>query len=294
MRGTNDIKRRSEKTIMNIIITGGRGFVGSHLVDYVISKGHNVLVIDNESAPPVGNKNKDADYFKECVSAIKYASSFEPDAVVHLGEYSRVEASFTNSLFAMKNISGNLPYVLDLCRQTNCKLIYAGSSTKFGDAVSPYSIAKAANTEIVKQYCDMFELDYAITYFYNAYGLGERPEGEYSTVIEKFIQAKLNSESVTVNGDGEQFRNFTHIDDIISGLYAVIIKGQGDGFGIGSDESFTINQVVNMAGLEKTHILNTPGNRSIADLNTSKTKQIGWSANKSLADYIHQRIALHN
>ena len=100
---------------MNIIVTGGRGFIGSHFVNYAINNGHNVLVVDNESAPPVGDKNSKASYFKKCVSGMEPAMAFEPDVLIHLGEYSRVEASFDNSFFAMNNIVGNISHILVNC-----------------------------------------------------------------------------------------------------------------------------------------------------------------------------------
>tara|TARA_R110002126_G_scaffold289307_2_gene443994 strand:+ start:343 stop:1185 length:843 start_codon:yes stop_codon:yes gene_type:complete len=278
---------------MRILITGGRGFIGSHFVNYAISNGHSVLVVDNESAPPVGEKNSKASYFKKCVSGMEPAKAFEPDVLIHLGEYSRVEASFDNSFFAMNNIVGNISHILEFCKVNKCKLIYAGSSTKFGDALSPYSVSKTANTEIVKQCCELFGIDYAITYFYNAYGLGERASGEYSTVIEKFIQAKLSGEPVVVNGTGSQCRNFTHVDDIVSGLYSVMMSGSGDGYGIGSDQSLSINEVIKLIGLNPSYSESTKGNRTIADLNVEKTKKLGWEAKHSLKSYINNRLALH-
>ena len=278
---------------MKIIVTGGRGFIGSHFVNHAINNGHDVLVVDNEYAPPVGEKNNKASYFKKCVSGMFPTKAFDPDIVVHLGEYSRVEASFDNSLFAMNNIIGNISQVLDFCKVNKCKLVYAGSSTKFGDAISPYSLSKAANTDLVKKYCDLFDIDYAITYFYNAYGLGERSEGEYSTVIEKFIQAKINDLTVTVNGTGEQLRNFTHVDDIVNGLYLAAINGKGDGYGIGSDQCYSINDIIRMIGLKYKNSENTKGNRNSAKLDTEKTKKLGWTAKKSLNDYIKKRIDLH-
>jgi len=275
---------------MKVLVTGGRGFVGHSLVESLVTTSLDLLVVlDNDSTGMQRPKLSGVTYIDDCVSQINLCD-YRADVVVHLGEYSRVQQSYDMPLKALTNITSTLPFVLEYCRQHGSKLIYAGSSTKYGNADSPYSIAKALNTEMVQSYCAMFNMPYAITYFYNAYGSGECDTGTYATVVAKFLKAKLEGTAVNIYGTGKQLRNFTHIDDIVSGISAVIKNGNGDGFGIGADQSFSIIELADMIGIDYQLIPDVAGNRTQATLNTEKTKQLGWKPINNLPEYIAQWI----
>ena len=180
--------------------------------------------------------------------------------------------------------------MLEFWRKHSGKLIYAGSSTKFGDGglgrdQSPYAWTKATNTELVRNYSIWYGLPHAITYFYNVYGPGER-SGVYGTVIEIFRQKRLASEPLAVNAPGTQKRNFTHIDDITNGLMLVGEDGIGDDFGIGDEQAYSILEVAQMFGGEIVMKGAGAGNRMSSDIDTSKTRALGWSSKRKLADYI--------
>ena len=150
---------------------------------------------------------------------------------------------------------------------------------------SPYAWTKASNTELVRNYSIWYGLSHAITYFYNVYGPGERA-GAYGTVIEIFRQKRRAGEPLTVNAPGTQKRNFTHVDDIIDGLILVGGDGTGDDFGIGNEEAYSILEVAQMFGGDIIMKPATQGNRMTADIDTSKTRSLGWSSGKRLVDYI--------
>ncbi|MGH7393619.1 MAG: NAD-dependent epimerase/dehydratase family protein, partial [Candidatus Rokuibacteriota bacterium] len=166
-----------------------------------------------------------------------------PDLLYHLGEYSRVEISLTEPALVWDlNVAGTFG-VLEFWRKRKPKLIYAGSSTKFADGglgrdQSPYAFTKATNSELVRNYSTWYGISYAITYFYNVYGPGER-SGKYGTVTEIFRQHYLNGTPLPVNTPGTQRRIFTYIDDIVDGLVLVGEKGEGDEFGLGADVSYS-------------------------------------------------------
>lgn len=273
---------------MKIIITGGRGFIGHNLA-LLLSKEHDVHVVDNEIAPPVAEKIKNVNYRKLCVSKLSLLG-IKADVIYHLGEYSRVEKSYDNPLKSMTNIISTIPYVLDYCAKNNAKLIYSGSSTKFGNSKSPYSVSKALNCELINWYCKTFSVDYAICYFYNAYGDNERHSGEFSTVVSKFIKSKTLGEPVIVTGDGSQRRNFTHVSDICRGLKIVLENGYGDGHCIGSDKSYSINDLVNLVGVEHTYTDKGKGNRDHATINTDKMNLLGWKPQCDLEQYIKEKL----
>jgi len=187
---------------------------------------------------------------------------------------------------------------LQFVRKAGCKILYAGSSTKFGDgglgrSASPYAWTKATNTELVMNYGNWFNVPYAITYFYNVYGEREIQTGKYATLIALFKEKMKQGEPLTIVSPGTQKRNFTHIDDIVDGLVLVGESGYGDEFGIGSPEAFTVLEVAGLFGGEIQMLPERKGNRMTADVMTDKTQALGWSPKRKLADYI-ERLRISN
>jgi len=277
---------------MKILVTGGAGFVGSHLCEALASKQiYEVYSLDNYSTGSLDNHVDNVNYIEGSTSEIDQLIKFNPDLIFHLGEYSRVEQSF-NDLDAIfdSNVKGTTR-VLDFCIKTKAKLVYAGSSTKFGDNglgsnQSPYAFTKAKNTELVQNYSDWFGLDYAITYFYNVFGGREIRTGQYATVIGIFKNNYINKKINQVVSPGTQLRNFTHIDDIVRGLIAVGLRGNGDGFGIGNPKSYSIFDIAKMFSVEYEMLPERKGNRMSGALMVEKTLELGVKAEIDLEDHI--------
>jgi UDP-glucose 4-epimerase len=273
-----------------IVVTGGAGFVGSRLCARLIKDGHRVISLDNYFTGSKDNHVAGVEYREGHTKNIDKLVPETPDLIYHLGEYSRVEVSLAEPAVVWDlNVVGTFA-VFEFWRKHTCKLVYAGSSTKFGDGglgrdQSPYAFTKAMNTELVRDYAAWYGLSYATTYFYNVYGPGER-EGKYGTVIEIFRQKMLRGEPLTVNAPGTQKRNFTHIDDIIDGLLLVGERGEGDEFGLGAEESYSILEVANLFGGPVEMRPEVAGNRKDAVLDTSKSRALGWSPTRKLKDYI--------
>jgi UDP-glucose 4-epimerase len=275
-----------------ILVTGGAGFIGTNLCKRLVQEGHKVISLDNYFTGNRENHVPSVDYREGHTKDIEKHVPETPDLVYHLGEYSRVEKSLEEPALVWDlNIAGTFG-VLEFWRKRGCKLIYAGSSTKFGDGglgrdQSPYAWTKATNTELVRNYGMWYGLPYAITYFYNVYGPGER-SGAYGTVIEIFRKKNQAGEPLAVTAPGTQKRNFTHIDDIIDGLIAVGAEGLGDDFGIGNEQSYSILEIAKMFGGEIVMKPAVQGNRMTSDIDTSKTQSLGWSPKKKLVDYIEE------
>jgi UDP-glucose 4-epimerase len=273
-----------------ILIIGGAGFVGSNLCK-ALSKNNYVQSLDNYFTGSLKNHYENVDYIKGDSKNIFELINTIPDLIFHLGEYSRVEQSFNDLDKVWEfNTQGTFE-VCKFAKQTNAKLIYSGSSTKFqegsiGKYSSPYAFSKAQNTEFIKAFDSWYELNYAITYFYNVYGSNEIQEGKYATLIGLFTNLKSKKKPLTVVKPGNQRRNFTHVDDIVNGLILVGEFGSGDGYGIGADESYTVSEVAEFFGGEINFLEERKGNRISAKLNVEKTKQIGWKSKKRLIDYI--------
>lgn len=281
------------------LVTGGAGFIGSHLCGRLVAEGYKVISLDNYFTGSRDNHLAGVEYREGHTKNIEELIPETPDIIFHLGEYSRVEVSLKEPALVWDLNKDGTFGVVEFWRRKNqvaeCKLVYAGSSTKFGDGglgrvQSPYAWTKASNTELVQNYAAWYSLPYAITYFYNVYGPGERV-GKYGTVIEIFKQKFLKKEPLPVTAPGTQKRNFTHIDDIVDGLMLVGEKGSGDEFGLGAKESFSILEVAKMFGSPVSMQPEMQGNRMEATLDTTKSAALGWSAKRILSEYIKVIIA---
>ncbi len=187
--------------------------------------------------------------------------------------------------------------VVEFWKKKKCKLVYAGSSTKFGDAglarkTSPYASTKAKNSEFVKETGERENLPYAITYFYNVYGPGERG-GIYGTVIEAFKQMYSSGVPFSIVSPGTQVRNFTHVHDIVDALILVGEKGEGDEYGLGNERGYTILDVAKLFGGETVMLPPRAANRMTAGLDTTKIAALGWKPSRSLENYISEFTRTH-
>lgn len=277
-----------------IVVTGGAGFIGSHLCEMLVSLGHRVISLDNYFAGSPANHVSGVDYRTGHTKDIEALIPETPDLVYHLGEYSRVEISFSEPATVWDLNSTGTAAVLEFCRKRKAKIVYAGSSTKFGDGglgrtQSPYAWSKASNTELVKNYGDWYGVPYAVAYFYNVYGPRERAD-KYGTLIEMFMQKAKAGEKLTVVSPGTQKRNFTHVHDIVSGLVLIGERGEGDDYGIGHDHAYSVLEVAEMFGREIEMLPARPGNRMDSSIDTSKVRALGWEPMHDLAHYIKTSI----
>lgn len=278
-----------------ILVTGGAGFIGSHLCARLVQDGNRVISLDNYFTGSVDNHVAGVDYREGHTKDIERHVPETPDIVYHLGEYSRVEKSFEDVERVWDLNQYGTFAVLEFARRRASKLVYAGSSTKFGDNglgrdQSPYAWSKASMTDLVKNYGEWFNLDYAITYFYNVYGPGERSDA-MGTVVAIFKEQYRKGLPLGVVAPGTQKRIFTHIDDIVDGLIAVGERGSGDGYGIGGDDTLSIIDLARLFGVEIMMLPPRQGNRAVAAIDTSQTRALGWSPKHSLASDISDFIA---
>lgn len=280
-----------------ILVTGGAGFVGSHLCERLVRDGHRVISLDNYFAGSKDNHVDGVEYLEGHTKDIEKHIQENIDLIYHLGEYSRVYASIEEPEKVWDlNMDGTFA-VLEFWKKQKCKLVYAGSSTKSvgdrGDGVTgrnlaPYTWCKAANTELVTNYGRWYELPYAITYFYNVYGPRERSIEDYGTVVETFRRRSAEGKPMQVREPGTQERAFTHVFDTVDGIVLVGEKGEGDEFGIGVDEKYTLLHVAEMFGGEIEMLPPTPTTRSKAEVDSSKTRALGWKPKWHLRDYINE------
>lgn len=284
-----------------VVVTGGAGFVGSHLCEELKNNFPKceVYSIDNYSSGSTDNHIDGVNYFRANTTEIAEIISFNPSHIFHLGEYSRVEASFKDIDTVFESNMNSIYSILKFVKKTNAKLIYSGSSTKYGDNglnknTNPYAWTKSTNTELIKNYASWFNIDYAISYFYNVYGGREISNGNYATVVGIFKKQYLENKPLGVVLPGSQKRNFTHIEDIISALILIGLEGFGDEYGIGAEEEISVEELAKLFNKEIAFLPERKGNRLAAELKTKKTKSLGWTQSKKIKEHIKEFINENN
>lgn len=275
-----------------VVVTGGAGHVGSHLVELLVADPRNrVISLDNYSTGRVENHVAGAEYRRGDTKDIAACIPETPELLFHLGEYARVNASFSEPAKVYEfNVAGTFA-VTELCRARGVgKLVYAASSTKFaiegdGRHQSPYAFAKATNVDLIMDYGRWYSLPFAICYFYNAFGPREVGEGKYATLIAKFEQLTRRGAALPVHAPGTQRRAFTHVNDLARGIALVGEAGAGDGYALRAENSYSVIDVAKAFGGPIEMVNESPG-RSDVDNDPIKARELGWRPTIDVMDYI--------
>jgi UDP-glucose 4-epimerase len=275
----------------NILVTGGAGFVGTNLVKQLKVLGYNITVIDNLSFGKESNYIDGVTYIKDHTKNIFELNLPKLDLIFHLGEYSKITPSYEeiDTVFDL-NIKGSFN-ILEYARANNIPIVYAASSTRLameGDGHSPYSFFKSLIVQLIKNYSVWYGLKYSICYFYNVYGpLQDTCDSGWETVISIFEKQLKAGKPLTIVGDGTQCRDFTHVDDIVSGLILASKKLQNDEYQLGSGVVYSILDVAKMFSDNIKFVPERAGDRkySKADIEYTYNK-LGWKPKHQLINWI--------
>ena len=252
---------------MKAIVTGGAGFIGSHLVDALIEKGFEVVVIDNLSTGKKENINPKAFFYQEDIRDLKKIKPIfnKIDYVFHLAARPRVPYSVEFPQEAhMNNALGTL-HVLIAARDAGAKkVIFSSSSSVYGDQEklplheemfpapkSPYAFQKLIGEKYCRLFYELYGLPSVCLRYFNVYGPRISFDGSYVLVIGKFLQQMMNNEPLTIEGDGKQTRDFTHVKDVIAAniLAAESDKVEkGEVINIGANNNHSINKIAELIG----------------------------------------------
>jgi UDP-glucose 4-epimerase len=280
---------------VNILVTGGLGFIGSHLVDSLLDTDNNITVMDD-----LRSESSDKKYIRESVdywiddirniSSSKYKSK-QFDIIYHLGALARIQPSFKNPVEYISINSMGTALVCERAREMNAKIVYAGSSSAYGGPMlNPYSFAKYEGEKICEMYSKVYNLSTVTARFFNVYGDRQPIIGPYATVVGIFEQKYLKKEPLTIIGTGEQRRDFTHVSDIVSGLVALgKDRWSSEIFNLGSGKNYSINELAKMFGGETVFLDPRPGESrvTLADY-TSMKRKTGWNPKINLESYIKE------
>ena len=287
-----------------ILVTGGAGYVGSNLIKSLIVDNNisEIVSLDNYFSGFESNHHSSGKLTYINGNTWDVFEIFEQndfDIIFHFGEYSRIVHSFEDFEFVEKSIVRGTLEILKFCLLNNSKLIYSASSSKFGnngkdENLSPYAFFKAKNVELIKNFKQWFGLNYEICYFFNVYGRNHIRSGKYATVIAIFESQYLNNTPLTVVGDGEQSRDFTHIDDVCSGILNVSGMNINREYYLRYGQNFRIIDVANRFNMSLDFIDERPGERFTSEYFESDTERLlNWKAEINLYEYIEEFILSH-
>ena len=295
---------------MRALVTGGAGFIGSNIVDELIKLGHQVVVIDNESATENDRFywNKKAENYKYDICEYeKIEPLFEGiDWVFHLAAQSRIQPAIKNPVRTVNVNCIGTTNILQCSRKHNVKkVIYSSTSAYYGlknepplkedmerDCLNPYSVTKVSAEDICKMYSDLFGLKTAIFRYFNVYGERQPTKGQYAPVVGLFKKQKEDGNPMTIVGDGLQTRDYTHISDVVKAnlLAAESDKvGNGEVFNVGTGKNYSVLDLVEMIEGEYTFIPPRLGEsrHTLADI--SKIKDIlNWEPEVSLEKWLEE------
>jgi len=281
---------------LKALVTGGAGFIGSHLVNKLISESYSVDVIDNYSTGIEENKNSKAHYIKMDIRD-DLSRLGEYDIIFHLAALARIQPSFKNPFETIDVNMNGTANICKLARKINAKVVYAGSSSFYaGPYLSPYSFSKWQGEEICKMFNKVYGLNVAIARFFNVFGKGQPDSGPYATIVGIFEKQYINGNQLTITGDGEQRRDFTHVSDIVSGL---ILMGKdfwnAEIFNLGTGINYSINELALMYPCKSKYISKRPGEarETLADISFS-VKELGYSPSRDLKDYVMNWLEKNN
>ena len=277
-----------------ILVTGGCGFVGHALTLELINRGYEVDVIDNLS---IGKEAKIPEGCNFLGGDVRSIDNFQDKPylyVFHLAALSRIQPSFKSPYTTFSvNLDGTKE-VVRYVKKNRSKLIYSGSSSKHSNPeLSPYAMTKHMGEEWIKMEKRIFGLDAEIVRFYNVYGPGELVDSHMAAVIGLWRSQIKNNQPVTIVGDGNQRRDFTHINDIVDGLIRVAESDEkhDDAWELGTGKNYSINEVADLFvkkfGCEKYFVSEQEGNyRETIRINDSAIERLGWKPVDKLEEYI--------
>lgn len=274
-----------------VLVTGGAGFVGSHLVDLLIDKSYDVDIWDSLTTGKEENINPKANFHELdcCYGVAPNLHSY--DVIFHLAGEARIQPSFDHpQLTFQSNIMGT-ENVLETAAKSKAKVVYAGSSTFYSGAhLNPYAFTKWVGEETCKLFNHVYKIPVSIARFFNVYGPRQLDSGVYSTVVGIFERQRKNGEPLTITGDGTQRRDFTHVSDIVNGLYAMSLDDwRGEVFNLGTGRNYSINELASLfkSGHPFKYLSARPGEaeETLADIEFTKEK-LCWEPQVDLAEYV--------
>jgi UDP-glucose 4-epimerase len=281
-----------------VLVTGGAGFIGYALSSELLKRGYEVDVVDNLSIGKEAKIHPFVNFLGGDVRAMDNIKDKSYDYIFHLAALSRIQPSFKNPNLAFScNVKGTKK-VVEYAHKNGCKLIYAGSSSRHHNPMlSPYALTKHMGEEWIQMFKEVYGLNAEIARFYNVYGPGEMVGSDMAAVIGIWRYAISKNEPILIHGDGEQRRDFTHVDDIVDGLIRIADSDEKheDAWELGTGCNYSLNELADMLDYpNRKYVDDVKGNyRKTLRLNNDAVERLGWQPTDKLKSYIDE-IKLRN
>jgi UDP-glucose 4-epimerase len=298
---------------MKSLVTGGAGFIGSHIVDKLVDLGYSVTVIDNESSNVHEHfyHNSEAEYHRVDIADYELTKDLYKgvDYVFHCAAESRIQPTILNPLGAVRtNVLGTAT-VLQASREHGIKkVIYSSTSSGYGlkndpplnenmldDCLNPYSVSKVSGEKLCKMYHDLFGLKTVIFRYFNVYGPREPLKGPYAPVVGLFLRQFREGKQLTIVPDGTQRRDFTHVDDVVSAnMLAMTVDHDryGEVFNVGTGTNHSVLELAAMISENTVMVEPRRGEAYITLADNRKINEIlGWTPMKKIDDYVREELS---
>jgi UDP-glucose 4-epimerase len=298
---------------MKAIVTGGCGFIGSHIVDRLVNDGHEVTVVDNLSAEcnETFFYNDNAKYIEADISDPKLHDLLDKDTdwIFHLAAESRIQPTLENPLLACQvNVLGTCN-LLEFARNNQVsRFVYSSTSAGYGlkneiplqetmdrDCLNPYSVTKLAGEDLCRIYYDLFSVPTVCFRYFNIYGDRQPLRGQYAPVVGLFMEMNQAGESMSIVGDGLQRRDFTHVNDAVQANILAATTDNTDAFGevfnVGTGKNHSIVELAEMIGGPYHHIEERPGEarHTLAD-NTKLRTMLNWEPTIKIQEWLNESL----
>jgi UDP-glucose 4-epimerase len=295
---------------MKSLVTGGAGFIGSNLVDRLLKLGHEVVVIDNEysDAHEQFYWNPKAQNYKYDIRDYENTRQLYDgvDYVFHIAAEARIQPAILNPIEAVSINSVGTCTVLQCAREAGVKrVVYSSTSSGYGmnqspnvetqsdDCLNPYSVSKVNGEKLCKMYTSLYGLPTILFRYFNVYGERQPLKGQYAPVVGIFLRQRAVGEPLTIVGDGNQRRDFTHVRDVVqANILAATKEVDSDVFGqlynVGTGNNYSINQIARMISDNTINIAPRPGESRVTLANNQKLRRtFGWEPTIKLDDWIN-------
>ena len=293
---------------MKHVVVGGAGFIGSNLVDYLIEKNHEVLIIDNFSTGKKENihskaivHNLDMSNVENCPELINIMKG--ADTVFLLAARARVQPSIINPMDYEQNNTIGVLNILKCSNEAGVRrLVYSASSSAYGDSeviplketlpvnpLSPYGAQKFYGEILCRMFAQVYDIETVSLRYFNVYGEKQNIDGAYALVMGIFAHQRLNGKPMTIRGDGEQKRDFTYVGDVVNAnILASQSKkvGKGEVINIGNGDNRSINQIADMIGGDRINIEPVLEPKETLADNSLAKELLGWEPKQVIEDWI--------
>jgi UDP-glucose 4-epimerase len=289
------------------LVTGGAGFIGSNMVDFLIDHGYNVVIVDNLTTGKKENLNSKAEFYnidlyKENINDLL----IDIDYVIHMAAIPNVQQSIDQPLYTTEhNLSATVRLLNSIRKFPNIKkFVFSSTSSVYGDPIefpvketfeanpmSPYALQKLCSEQYIKMFTELYGIKAVCLRYFNVFGNRMTSEGAYKSVISIFMDQYKEGRPLTITNDGNQRRDFINVNDVVKANYLACINNTGsfDIFNVGYGKNISVNEIANYFNSETTYIGNRIEPKETLCDNTKIKNKLGWSPSISVGDWLNKK-----